>query len=83
MATRWHPTSLTALPAEVQIEIAGHLAVTSEQPMDYLRSLRVTCSSMRRIYSDLAFARRVAVDRCRPSSLNDCVNYFALLPRLN
>jgi hypothetical protein len=36
MAARWHPTSLMALPVEVQIEIAGHIAVTSEWPMDDL-----------------------------------------------
>ena len=76
--------SLTAVPTEVQIEIVGHLTVTSEWPMDDLRSLRATCSSMRRIYSDPTVSRRVAVDQCRHGarSSNDRVNYFALLARL-
>jgi hypothetical protein len=39
MVARQHPTSLTALLAEVQIDIAGHLTVTLERPMDNLRSL--------------------------------------------
>jgi hypothetical protein len=52
--------------------------------MDDLRSLRATCSSMRRICGDPAVDQRVAVDRCRHGvrSSNDHVNYFALLARL-
>ena len=56
---------LLVLPNELAIEITGHLAVTSEHPMDDLRSLRSTCSSMRRIYGDPAISRRVALDQCR------------------
>jgi len=39
MVAKWHPTSLMALLAEVQIEITGHLIVSSERPMDDLHSL--------------------------------------------
>jgi hypothetical protein len=62
MAVRRHPTSLLlALPKELAIEIIGHLAVTSEQSMDDLRSLWVTCSSMYHIYGNLTIGRRVAL----------------------
>jgi hypothetical protein len=62
MAARRHPTSLLlALPNELAIEIAHHLAATMEQPMDDLRSLWVTCSSMRRIYSNPIVHQRVTL----------------------
>jgi hypothetical protein len=84
MAARRHPTSLMALPVEVQIEITNHLAATSERPMDNLCYLWVTCSSMHSIYNDPVVGQCVAMDRCRHGvrSLNDLVNYFALLARL-
>jgi hypothetical protein len=72
------------LPIEVQIEITGHLAATSEWPMDDLCSLRVTCWNIHDICGDPAVDRRVVVDQyrrgARPS--NDLINYFALLARL-
>ena len=76
--------SLTTLPTDVQIEIAGHLAATSERPMEDLHSLWATCSSMCDIYGDPAVGHCVAVGRCRRGarSSNDLVNYFALLARL-
>ena len=76
--------SLTALPIEVQIEIVGHLAATSERPMEDLRSLRATCSSMHGICGDPTIGRHMAVGRCRRGarSSNDLVNYFTLLARL-
>jgi hypothetical protein len=52
MAAKWHPTSLTVLPTDLGIEIAGHLAMTLERPMDDLYNLRATCSSVRRICSN-------------------------------
>jgi hypothetical protein len=62
--------SLTALPTEVQIVIVGHLATTLEQPMDDLRSLWVTCSSMRRICGDPTVGQRLALDQSRaPDSI--------------
>ena len=66
MAVRQHPTSLLlALPDELAIEITGHLAATSERPMDDLHSLRVTYSSMHRICGNPAISQRVALDQCR------------------
>ena len=48
MVARRHPTSLLlTLPAELANEIASHLNATLERPMDDLRSLWVTCLSMR------------------------------------
>ena len=84
MAAKRHPTSLTAVPTNLAIEITDHLTVTSKWPMDDLHSLWATCSSMLGIYSDPTIGRRVAVDRCRcgARSLNDLVNYFTLLARL-
>jgi hypothetical protein len=69
-----------ALPTELQIVIVGHLAATSEQPMDDLRSLWATCSSMRRICGDPAVDRRVALDQV--TRVNVHVNYFSLLANL-
>jgi hypothetical protein len=84
MAVRRHPTSLMVLPTGVQIEIACHLAMTLEQPMDDLRSLWAMLSSMCRICGDPIVDQRVAVDRCRHGVRlsNDRVNYFTLLARL-
>ena len=63
MAAWRHPTShLLALPDELAIEIAGHFAVTSERPMDDIRSLRVACSSMRHICGNPTIGRRMALD---------------------
>ena len=69
---------------EVQIEIAGHLAATSERPKDDFHSLQATCSSRRGICGDPTIGRRVVVDWHRhvARSSNDLVNYFALLARL-
>jgi len=47
MVMRRHPMScLLALADELAIEIAGHLAATSERLMDDIRSPWATCSSM-------------------------------------
>ena len=62
MMARQHPTLLLlALPNKLAIEIIGHLATTSKQPMDDLRSLWVTCSSMRRICGNPTIGQRVAM----------------------
>ena len=65
---------LLALPDELAIEITGHLAVTSEHPMDDLRSLRSTCSSMRLIYGNPAISWHVAQDQCRCEQVWDDVS---------
>ena len=54
--------SLTALPTDVQIKIAGHLIMTSDWSMDVLCSLGATYSSMHRIYGDPAIGRRLALE---------------------
>jgi hypothetical protein len=84
MVARWHPTSLLlALPGELAIEIASHLTVTLERPMDNLCSLWVTCSSMHRICGNLAIGRRVALDQCRRGlGWDDVSDYYALLSSL-
>ena len=75
--------SLTVLPIEGQIVIAGHLVMTSERPMDKLHSLWLTCLSMRRIYDDPAIDSRLALDRFRHrKTWDDPVDYEALPARL-
>uniref|UniRef100_K3YZK0 F-box domain-containing protein n=1 Tax=Setaria italica TaxID=4555 RepID=K3YZK0_SETIT len=74
------PSSLVALPTEVAIEIAGHLAATLERPMDDLHSLRETCLFMRRVCSDRAVGRRVALDRFKHAMLWNKPARYAILP---
>ncbi|RCV21709.1 hypothetical protein SETIT_4G159300v2 [Setaria italica] len=68
MAAKRHRPSVAALPIEVAIKIAGHLAAISERPMDDLRSLRVICSLMRRVWDEMSW--------------NEPARYAALVPRL-
>ena len=64
MAAWRHPTLLLlALHTDLAIEIACHLAMTSERHMDGLRSLWTTYLSMHHIYGDPAVDRRMALDR--------------------
>ena len=75
--------SLTVLPTNVQIEIASHLIVTSDRPMNNLYSQRATCSSMRSICGDLAVGQRLALDRFRSGRTGaNPVVYYALLASL-
>ena len=53
---------LMVLPTDMQIEIAGHLAMTSDWPMDDLHSLWATYSSMRHIYGDPTIGQHLALD---------------------
>ena len=70
--------SLMVLPTEVQIVMAGHLAVM-ERPMDNLHSLWVTYSSMRHIYGDPAVGRCLALDQFRCGrTWDDPIDYEAL-----
>ena len=84
MAVRRHPTSrLLALHDKLAIKIASHLAMTSAWPMDDLRSLWATCSSMHRICGNLAVGWCVALDQCRHGlGWDDVGNYYALLSSL-
>ena len=71
------------LPDELAIEIAGHLAMTSEQPVDDLYSLWVICLSMHRICGNPTIGRRMALDQCRHGlGWDDVGNYYALLSSL-
>jgi hypothetical protein len=49
---------LMALPTDMQIEITALVAATSDRPMDDLRSLGATYSSMRRICGNPVVGRR-------------------------
>ena len=71
------------LPDELAIEIAGHLAMTSEQPMDNLCTLRVTCTSMHYICGNLTIGQRLGLDRFRRGrTWDDPIDYKALLASL-
>ena len=72
-----------ALPTDLAIEIIGHLTVTSEQPMDDLCSLQVTCSSMRCICGNPAIGRCFLLVRFRcQTTWEDLDDYDALLASL-
>ncbi|RLN24110.1 hypothetical protein C2845_PM07G08950 [Panicum miliaceum] len=65
MAARQPWLSLMAdLPTDVAIQIAGHLAATSEWPMDDLRTLQTTCCSMHLM--------------CRNPEVGRCINVAGL-----
>ena len=75
--------SLTVLPTEVQIVITGHLAVTSERPMDDLRSLLATYLSLYLICGDPTVGRYLALDQFRCGrTWDDPIDYEALLASL-
>ncbi|RLN11258.1 hypothetical protein C2845_PM09G09910 [Panicum miliaceum] len=71
------------LPPDVAVKIAGHLAATSERPMDHLRALWVTCCFMRRVCSNPEVGRRISAERLSDDMyLYDPIGYFTLLPHL-
>ena len=83
MAMKQHHTLLMALPTGLAIEITGHLAVTSERPMDDLCSLRATCSSMRSICGNPIVGQRLSLVRFRCGmTWDDPIDYEALLASL-
>jgi hypothetical protein len=63
MSSRWLPLLLVVLPIEVNNDIAGHRAATSERPMDDLRSLRATYREMRCVCNNATVGRRVVLER--------------------
>jgi hypothetical protein len=70
---------LVVLHTEVNVDIAGYLAVTSEQAMDNLR-LRATCREMRHVCKNTAVGRRMALERFIVElQWNDRKGYDALL----
>ncbi|CAL4958071.1 unnamed protein product [Urochloa decumbens] len=52
-----------ALPHDMAVEIAGHVAATSPTPVTDLGSLRASCRAMRAACGDRDVARRVALER--------------------
>jgi hypothetical protein len=60
----WHqPSSLMlSLPQDLRIEIAARVGPTSEQPLADLRSLRGTCSTMRRVCGHDDIGRRLSIE---------------------
>jgi hypothetical protein len=71
---------LVVLPTEVYIDIAGHLAATSERAMDDLRSLQATCREMHCVCTNAAVGRHVALERFAIElQWNDRKGYDALL----
>uniref|UniRef100_K4AKG8 F-box domain-containing protein n=1 Tax=Setaria italica TaxID=4555 RepID=K4AKG8_SETIT len=66
--------SLSDLPIEVFIDIVGHLAVTSDNPLEDLRRLRATCRLMLRACGDRAMRH----SRATVSGLNVVAYLYAL-----
>ncbi|CAL4977749.1 unnamed protein product [Urochloa decumbens] len=52
-----------ALPHDMAVEIAGHVAATSPTPVTDLGSLRASCRAMRAACGDRDVGRRVALER--------------------
>jgi hypothetical protein len=60
---RHQPLSLLGLPQDIHIEIVARVGTTSERPLDDLRSLRGTCSTMRRVCGHDDVGRRLSIER--------------------
>ena len=83
MAAKRHPTSLTAVPTNLAIEITDHLTVTSKWPMDDLHSLWATYLSICRICGNPAVDRRLSLVRFKcGTTWDDPIDYEALLAGL-
>jgi hypothetical protein len=64
-STWHHPSSLLGLPQDLRIEIAVRVGATSERPLDDLRSLRGTCSTMRRVCGHDDVGRCLSIEGIR------------------
>ena len=74
---------LIDLPMEVLIDITGHVATTSFQPMDDLGRLRATCRVRRHACGDPSIGRRVALlITWEDMQWNKPDRYYALLALL-
>ena len=62
---RHQAPSLLDLPQDLRIEIAACVGATSERPLADLRSLRGTCSTMRRLCSHRDFGRCLSIEAIR------------------
>jgi hypothetical protein len=62
-STRHQPSSLLlGLPQDLRIEIVAHVGATSERPLADLRSLRGTCSTMRRVCGHDDIGQRLSIE---------------------
>jgi hypothetical protein len=65
-STRHQPSSLLlGVPQDLRIEIAVRVGATSEWPLADLRSLRGTCSTMRRVCGHGDVGRRLSIEGIR------------------
>uniref|UniRef100_K3ZLR1 F-box domain-containing protein n=1 Tax=Setaria italica TaxID=4555 RepID=K3ZLR1_SETIT len=80
MAANRQQPSLETLPTKLLTVIAIHLATTSDQIMEDLGKLRVTCTVMRRVCGQRAIGRRVALLRCwEEMQWNQPGRYYSLI----
>jgi hypothetical protein len=81
---RHQSSSLLDLPQDLHIEIAACVGATSERPLVDLRSLRGTCSTMRRVCGHSDVSRRSSIEGIRDeiSWLWDPTAYKAFLAML-
>jgi hypothetical protein len=65
-STRHQPSSLLlGLPQDLHIEITALVGATSKRPLADLRSLRGTCSTMRRVCGHDNVGRRLSIEGIR------------------
>jgi hypothetical protein len=65
-STRHQPSSLlVGLPEDLRIEIVARVSAISERPLADLRSLRGTCSTMRRVCGHGDVSRRLSIEGIR------------------
>ncbi|OEL19191.1 hypothetical protein BAE44_0019790 [Dichanthelium oligosanthes] len=83
MAARRRASLTHALPHDMAVEIAGHVAATSPRPVDDLCSLRATCRAIRAACGDRAVGRRVALEREGAMRWSDNERYLAVVGGLS
>jgi hypothetical protein len=65
-STQHQPSSLLlGLSQDLHIEIVARVGATSERPLADLRSLRSTCSTMRRVCDHGDVGRRLSIEGIR------------------
>uniref|UniRef100_K3ZCU9 F-box domain-containing protein n=1 Tax=Setaria italica TaxID=4555 RepID=K3ZCU9_SETIT len=83
MVARRPCRSLSDLPIEVVIDIVGHLAMTSDNPLEDLHRLRATCRLMLHACGDRAVRVRLSFLQCwEKMSRNQSSRMHALLHHL-
>ncbi|KAJ1282652.1 hypothetical protein BS78_03G068300 [Paspalum vaginatum] len=74
--------TLLALPHDIVVEIAGHIAASSPQPMEDICSLRATCQATHAACKEGAVGRRVALEREHTMRWFEHDRYLALVRNL-